>query len=280
MTQDRAGDAAAGPTGPIGPESAPYEGLDAPALRALLLQRDRALADAAAAQKEFLHAVSHDLRAPLRHIVSFVPLVQELVEDDAQGLPAEARAEACSFLGTVDQASRRMGRMLDGLLAFSRIAHAPLRAEPVDLNGLLAGVQAALAGEAIGRSVEWRIAPGLPTVSGDAALLRQLFTELLGNALKFTRGRTPACIAVDGGVAADGWVRLSVRDNGTGFDPARAGMLFRMFQRLHRDADFDGMGVGLAQARAIMQRHGGRIGIDAVPGEGCTVELAWPPGGA
>lgn len=275
MTEERAGAAC-----PSGPEPSPYEGLDAPALRALLAERDRALADMAAAHDEFLHAVSHDLRAPLRHIVSFGPLVRELVEDEAQGLPAGARAEACSFLGTMDQASRRMGRMLDGLLALSRIARAPLHRAPVDLNELLAGMPSALAGEAPGRRVEWRIAPGLPTVAGDAALLRQLFTELLGNALKFTRDRTPAIVEIEGDVAGDGSARLAVRDNGTGFDPARAGMLFGVFQRLHRDADFDGMGVGLAKARAIMQRHRGRIGIDAVPGEGCTVVLAWPPGAA
>ncbi|XDF38006.1 ATP-binding protein [Paracidovorax avenae] len=233
----------------------------------------------AAAHDEFLHAVSHDLRAPLRHIVSFGPLVRELVEDEAQGLPAEARAEACSFLGTMDQASRRMGRMLDGLLALSRIAHAPLHLAPVDLNALAREAQATLDGEAAGRSVEWQIAPGLPTVAGDVALLRQLLTELLGNALKFTRDRSPARIAVSGDVAVDGTARLEVRDNGTGFDPARAGALFGVFQRLHREADFDGMGVGLAKARAIMQRHRGRIGIDAVPGEGCTLTLEWPPGG-
>lgn len=261
-----------------GPGASPYDGLDAPALRALLAERDRALADMAAAHDEFLHAVSHDLRAPLRHIVSFGPLVRELVEDEAQGLPSDAREEACSFLGTMDQASRRMGRMLDGLLALSRIARAPLHRAPVDLNELLAGMPARLATEAPGRSVEWRIAPGLPTVAGDAALLGQLFTELLGNALKFTRDRAPAIVEIDGGVDEDGSARLTVRDNGTGFDPARAGMLFGVFQRLHRDADFDGMGVGLAKARAIMQRHRGSIGIDAVPGQGCTVVLAWPSG--
>ncbi|WP_311233237.1 ATP-binding protein [Acidovorax sp. PRC11] len=275
MTQEHR----AGAPGPSGPGTSPYDGLDAPVLRALLAERDRALADMAAAHDEFLHAASHDLRAPLRHIVSFGPLVRELVEDGAQGLPAGAREEACSFLGTMDQASRRMGRMLDGLLALSRIGRAPLHWALVDLNGLLAGMPPALAGEAPGRDVEWRIAPGLPTVAGDAALLGQLFAELLGNALKFTRGRTPAVIAIDGDIAEDGAPRLTVRDNGTGFDPARAGMLFGVFQRLHRDADFDGMGVGLAKARAIMQRHRGRIGIDAVPGEGCTVVLAWPPGG-
>ncbi|BFO57300.1 sensor histidine kinase [Acidovorax sacchari] len=272
-------EAGAGAAGQPGTGQAPYEHLDAPALRALLAERDRALAEMAAAHDEFLHAVSHDLRAPLRHIVSFGPLVRELVEDEAQGLPAEERAEACSFLGTMDQASRRMGRMLDGLLALSRIAHAPLHLAPVDLNALAREAQATLDGEAAGRSVEWQFAPGLPTVAGDAALLRQLLTELLGNALKFTRDRSPARIAVSGDVAVDGTARLEVRDNGTGFDPARAGALFGVFQRLHREADFDGMGVGLAKARAIMQRHRGRIGIDAVPGEGCTLTLEWPPGG-
>ncbi len=258
----------------------PYHALDAPALRTLLAARDQALSDSAAAQEEFLRAVSHDLRAPLRHITSYIPLVRELVEDGEQGLQGEARAEAGSFLDTLDQAARRMGKMLDGLLALSRIAQAPLQPAPVDLNALLADVQrtcaSASAGAAAGRNVEWLVASGLPAVMGDAALLSLLMAEVLGNAVKFTRGRTPARIEVRGGVAEDGKAWLSVRDNGTGFDPARAGTLFGVFQRLHRDAEFEGMGVGLAKARAIMQRHGGHIGITAVPGEGCTVELVWP----
>ncbi|GAA6120458.1 ATP-binding protein [Acidovorax sp. FG27] len=262
--------------GPPADAAAPGDGLDAGALRALLAERDRALSDARAAQEEFLRAVSHDLRAPLRHITSYTPLVRELVEDDVQGLQGEARAEAGSFLDTLDQAARRMGRMLDGLLALSRIAQAQLDRAPVDLGAVVADVRHTLAGAAPGRAIDWQVAPALPVVVGDAALLGLLLAEVLGNAVKFTRDRAPARIDVDGGTAADGTAWLSVRDNGTGFEPARAGALFGVFQRLHRDADFDGMGVGLAKARAVMQRHAGHIGITAVTGEGCTVELRWP----
>ncbi len=268
-------------------EEGDHAGLDAPALRALLAQRDRALADLAATQGELLRAVSHDLRAPLRHVTSYGPLVRELIEDAfaAGSLPQDARDEALSFLATMDQSARRMGAMLDGLLALSRAARAPLRPVPLDLAALVAEAQAALAGAAAGRAVEWSVDTQGLAVQGDAALMRQLLAELLGNALKFTAGpaappgAVPARIAVSarllpGGEASG--VRLQVQDNGSGFDPARAGALFGIFQRLHRDTDYAGVGTGLATARAIVQRHGGHIAITATPGAGCTVTVDWP----
>ena len=110
---------------------------------------------------------------------------------------------------------------------------------------------------------------------GDAALLRQLLAELLGNALKFTRGRDPARIAVTAEQGADGSLVLRVQDNGAGFNPAQSAGLFGVFQRLHREAEFDGVGVGLAAVRAIAQRHGGEASATAVPGVGCTVSVCF-----
>lgn len=253
----------------------PYEGLDAPALRALLAQRDAQLAGQAADMQEWMHAVSHDLRAPLRHITSYGPLVQEVLQE-AAGLDAEARQEALAFLATMDQSARRMGRMLEGLLVLSRVARAPLRREAVDLAALVEQARAAQAAAAQGREVQWHIAPGLPTVRGDATLLRQMLDELLGNALKFTRGRDPARIAVGWERGADGRFTLSVQDNGAGFNPAQAAGLFGVFQRLHRESEFDGVGAGLAAVRAIARRHGGEASATAAVGEGCTVRVSWP----
>lgn len=242
-------------------------------MAAQLRERERELAELRAAQEEFLRAVSHDLRAPLRHITSYGPLVAELLQD--AGVQGEALQEAHSFLATMDQSARRMGRMLDGLLALSRIARAPLQRQRVALGALVVEVQAALAASAQGRAVQWQIAPDLPSVQGDAALLRQMLAELLGNALKFTHGRAPACIAVEAERGADGRVILRVQDNGAGFNPAQAAGLFGVFQRLHREAEFEGVGTGLAAVRAIARRHGGEASATAILGVGCTVSVCF-----
>ena len=262
---------------PGGPEPGPnrYDELAAPALRALLAQRDAQAAEQAAAMEAWMHAVSHDLRAPLRHVTSYGPLVRELL-NEAEGMEPEARQEALAFLDTMDQSARRMGRMLEGLLVLSRIARATLRPEPVDLAALVEQVRGAMADALQGRSVQWQVAPGLPTVRADAALLRQMLTELLGNAVKFTRGRDPAIIAVAWQRGEDGRVCLTVRDNGAGFNPAQAAGLFGIFQRLHRESEFEGVGAGLAAVQAIARRHGGHASATAALGESCTVQVVWP----
>lgn len=242
---------------------------------ALLLEREHELAALRAAQEAFIGTVAHDLRAPLRHINSYGALVRELLQEGA-GLDAEAQHEALDFVGTMEHSARRMGRMLDGLLALSRIARAPLQPQAVALGALVAQVQGELAGGAAGRAVDWQCAPDLPSVQGDAALLRQLLAELLGNALKFTHGCAPARIAVSGERSAGGGVLLRVQDNGVGFDPARAAGLFGVFQRLHREAEFEGVGAGLAAVHAIAQRHGGSASATAQPGAGCTVTVLLP----
>jgi len=236
------------------------------------------LAELRAAHDALLHAVSHDLRAPLRHITSFAPLLRESVQalvdqGGANGASADAQ-EAAQFLATMEQAARRMGRMIDALLAIARATRAPLQLEPVDLAALAAEVRDAL--PAAGRAVDWQWPAAPVHVRADAVLLRQLLTELLGNALKFTQGRAPARIALAAQALPGSGLCWRVEDNGAGFDPARAQALFGVFQRMHRESEFDGVGGGLALARAIVQRHGGTIGATARLGAGCVVSVDWP----
>ena len=247
-------------------------------LRAELARSQQQVADMAAAQEEFLRAVSHDLRAPLRHVTSYGTLVREVLGD----LPPEVAQgpevqEALGFLATMDQSARRMGLMIDGLLALVRASRAPLHLQPVPLADAIANARAALLSpDDAGRAVEWRVAAELPTLQADPALLQALLVQLLSNALKFTRPVAQPCITVQADAAPAGLVAFTVQDNGVGFDPARAGALFGVFQRLHRETEFDGVGTGLALCRAIAQRHGAQISATAVPGGGCTVRVAWP----
>lgn len=246
-------------------------------LRAELARSQQQVADMAAAQEEFLRAVSHDLRAPLRHVTSYGTLVREVLGDLPPEVVQGAEVqEALGFLATMDQSARRMGLMIDGLQALVRTSRAPLRLQPVPLADAIAQARPALAAAEAGRALEWNVDADLPTLQADPALLQDLLVQLLGNALKFTRPVAHACITVSADAAPAGEVAFTVQDNGAGFDPARAGGLFGVFQRLHRETEFEGVGMGLALCRAIAQRHGAQISADAVPGEGCTVRVQWP----
>ncbi len=232
------------------------------------------LARLRAAHEDLLRAISHDLRAPLRHITAFAPLLREILEP-APLAPPE-REEALEFLGTMEQAGQRMGRMIDALLALSRVEAAPLRMEAVDLQRLLARVLDEVAGTAQGRSIDWQIAPQLPEVQADAQLLRLLLKELLANAIKFTRPCPQPCIKVSCERDAAGQWVLRVQDNGVGFDMAQSKGLFGLFQRLHPEREFEGVGGGLALVGAVAARLGGSVSAQAEPGRGCTISLRWP----
>lgn len=247
---------------------------DARQLRAELEEAHCQLRDAAAAQEDFLRGVSHDLRAPLRHVTSYGMLVRELLEE-IDGPPPQV-AEALGFLATMDQSARRMGLMIDGLQALFRAARAPLRLEAVGVAGAVQQARAPLAGGEADRVVQWDVQAGAIAVRADAALLHQLLEQLLANALKFTRGAAPARIAVRALPGDAGRAVIEVQDNGVGFDGARAQHLFGIFQRLHREADFEGVGAGLALCEAIARRHGAAISATAAPGAGCTIRLDWP----
>lgn len=246
-------------------------------LRLELARSQQQVADMAAAQEEFLRAVSHDLRAPLRHVTSYGTLVREVLGDlPPEVLQSAEVQEALGFLATMDLSARRMGLMIDGLQALVRASRAPLRLQPVPLAGAIAQARAALAPAEAGRAVEWRIALDLPTLQADPALLQELLVQLLGNALKFTRPVVQPCITVSAVTAPKGLLAFALQDNGVGFDPARAGALFGVFQRLHRETEFVGVGTGLALCRAVAHRHGGSVAATAVPGQGCAVSVQWP----
>jgi len=228
-------------------------------------------AELAAARREmqdFTYTVSHDLRAPLRHIVSYAQLVQE----DAG---PQLNAEVQGFLGTITDSARHMGVMLDALLELSRVGTAPVQLGPVALQDVLQGVVDGLRAQQAPREVRWRVAPDAPMVQADAALLRLALEQVLGNAVKFTRPQRQAEIAVSF-ERLDGAVRLTVQDNGVGFNPAQAAKLFQPFVRLHSTRQFEGLGMGLALTRKALQRMGGDVAISAGPDAGCCVTLTLP----
>ncbi len=228
------------------------------------------LAALRAEMQEFTYSVSHDLRAPLRHIVSFAQLIQD--EGGAQLSP-----ELQGFLGTLNQSAKHLGAMLDALLELSRAGSTPLHMTAVPLQAVVHEVVTGLDAQHAQRQIEWRIASALPVVQADAALLRQVLWQLLGNAVKFTSTQAQSTISVDAPSGdASGRVTLQIQDNGIGFNPALATKLFQPFQRLHNAKPFDGLGMGLALARKLLQRVGGSVQADAQEGAGCTVRVLLP----
>jgi two-component system OmpR family sensor kinase len=216
---------------------------------------------------DLFRAISHDLRAPVRHMSAFGIMLRERLGELGND------GEALSCLDAMDEATQNLGRMIDGVLELSRIARAPLLRQPLDLRGLLEEVRTQLECQAGGRDIEWRVADDWPACEGDAALVRQLFERLLSNALKFTRKQPVAVISLFWQSTSEGRTEFFVRDNGAGFNPAHASGLFGIFERLHPQSEFEGLGVGLAGARQIVERHGGRIAADGAPHAGCTVRF-------
>jgi PAS domain S-box-containing protein len=202
----------------------------------------------------FSYSVSHDLRAPLRHIEGFVEI---LLANKSPGLDQDS----AQHLETIADASKKMGRLIDDLLAFSRTARAELNKMRFPLGDLVRAAIRDLQHETVNRRVEWSVGD-LPYVEADPALLRQVMLNLMSNALKYTRTRKIARIEI--GTKSTGQEDLFfVADNGVGFDPRYAHKLFGVFQRLHRAADFEGTGIGLANVRRIITRHGGRTWAEA-----------------
>jgi PAS domain S-box-containing protein len=247
-----------------------------------------------AANKEleaFSYSVSHDLRAPLRHVEGYVDMLGREVE-------GRLSEKGRHYMKTIADASREMGVLIDDLLAFSRMGRAEMMETSVDLNALARDTLRDLEGETRERNIVWKIPP-LPTVQADPAMLKLVLVNLLGNALKFTRPRDPAVIEVGTMPIADCGLRIAdcgnaeahdsqseisnpqsaigtseitffVRDNGVGFDPQYAHNLFVVFQRLHRTDQFEGTGIGLANVRRIIARHGGRTWAEGKINEGAT----------
>lgn len=212
--------------------------------------------------ESFTYTVSHDLRAPLRTMDGFAEMV---VEDYAPLLPPDGARQ----LQVIRHRAQHMGTLIDDLLAFSRLGREPLRLVPVDMRALVDETLAELLPACGERRIEVDVGD-LPPCSGDRGLLKQVWVNLISNALKYTRRRETAHVAIGSERDAGGGHAYFVRDDGTGFDMAHAGKLFGVFQRLHRSEDFEGTGVGLAIVQRIVQRHGGRVWCEAAPGVGAT----------
>jgi PAS domain S-box-containing protein len=219
--------------------------------------------------ESFSYSVSHDLRSPLRHVASFVSLLQEHLGDQCDEVSTR-------YLGTIGNSARHMSQLIDGLLAFSHLGRAAVNIAPLDFALLVDTVVAQLAHDTEGRNIEWAVAPDLPVVQGDALLLREVWANLLGNAYKYTRPRECARIEVGWGVDPTKGHTFYVRDNGVGFDTKYAHKLFGVFQRLHRATEFEGTGIGLALTRRIIERHGGTIWADSQLGEGSVFSFSLP----
>ena len=230
-------------------------------------ERTAQLEAANEALEAFSFSVSHDLRAPLRRVTQYT----ELLESHLQG---GADTTTAQYMGRIRVGVERMDRLIDDLLLFSRLGREQMRWESVDVSSLVHQVRSDLGSEVQGRRIVWRI-HDLPQIWGDRALLRVVFANLIGNAVKYTRPRHPAEIEIEAR-QGEGQVVVSVRDNGVGFDGAKAGELFGVFHRLHSQTEFPGTGIGLANVRRAIERHGGRTWAEGEVGKGATFSFCIP----
>lgn len=231
-------------------------------------QKTVALAAANQELESFSYSVSHDLRAPLRTMTGFA---QAVLEDFGATLDPEATRQ----LEIINKGAKKMGQLIDDLLAFSRLSRQSFNVTPVNLNDFLNEVRYDLTAELAGRSVEWVVAP-LPLCFADSTTIKLVLANLIGNAIKYTRPRSPARIEIGSEPVHDraGQVDIFVRDNGVGFDMRYADKLFTVFQRLHRPEDFEGTGIGLAIVQRIVHRHGGTVSGEGRVGEGTTFRFS------
>jgi PAS domain S-box-containing protein len=234
------------------------------------LHRKRA-AELEAANKElesFAYSVSHDLRAPLRHMAGY----SELLQQQASSLLDE---KSQRFIQTILDSAKRMGNLIDDLLAFSRIGRSETRKTEVDLEQLVKEVVAEIGQDTKSRDIGWKIG-ALPVCYGDRSMLRLVVVNLVSNAVKFTRMRKPAEIEIGCIEGGRNDVEIFVKDNGAGYDMQYQNKLFGVFQRLHLAEEFEGTGIGLAMVQRIIQRHGGTVRAEGTVDRGATFYVSLP----
>jgi signal transduction histidine kinase len=210
----------------------------------------------------FSYSVSHDLRAPLRHVTGYVDMLK-------RGLDGKLEGRTAQHMGAITEAVKRMGALIDDLLEFAKVERAQLRMAPLDMEDLVRESIRRVEPDAEGRKIVWDMRK-LPQVEADHSLVEQVLVNLLSNALKYsrTRGESRVEIGYAPGAAGDG--AFYVKDNGVGFDMKYADKLFGVFQRMHKDSEFEGTGIGLANVRSIVQKHGGRVWAESEPDRGAT----------
>jgi len=216
----------------------------------------------------FAYSISHDLRAPLRHMVGFTELLQK---NSVSLLDEKGRRYMIMIL----ESAKRMGTLIDDLLAFSRIGRAETRETMVSLDQLIKEVQSEVSSDTEGRNVTWKIG-SLPDLYGDRSMLKVALVNLISNAVKFTRMRQQPEIEIGCTERRKDGVVVFIRDNGVGFDMKYVNKLFGVFQRLHRTEEFEGTGIGLATVQRIIHRHGGQVWAEGQVGSGATFYLSLP----
>jgi PAS domain S-box-containing protein len=239
--------------------------------RRLAQEREKHAAELATVNEEleaFSYSVSHDLRAPLRHVTGFASLLERhgVSQLDEQGR---------RYIATIQGAAKAMGSLIDDLLAFSRMGRAALTTRRMSLNDIVQEAQRETMADVSGREIAWTIHP-LPDVDADPALLRLVFVNLLSNAIKYTATRPHTHIEIGARDQSDQGLVVFVRDNGVGFDMQYVHKLFGVFQRLHSGKEFEGTGIGLANVRRIVHRHGGRTWAEGVLDGGATFYFSLP----
>jgi PAS domain S-box-containing protein len=216
----------------------------------------------------FAYSISHDLRAPLRHMVGFTELLQK---HSSSTMDDKGRR----YMMMVLDAAKRMGNLIDDLLAFSRIGRAETRETMVSMEQLVKEVQNEVWQDTEGRNMNWKIGQ-LPDLYGDRSMLKLALVNLISNAVKFTRTRTEPAIEIGSTNKQNDEVTIFVKDNGVGFDMRYVNKLFGVFQRLHRADEFEGTGIGLATVKRIIHRHGGEVWAEGHLGDGATFYLSLP----
>jgi len=233
------------------------------------LQRKNARLEAANKELEaFSSSVSHDLRAPLRHLNGYA---RALREDCQSTLDQQGR----DYLENITKAAEQMGALIDDLLSFARTSQQSLTRQELDFNRIVNGIIDDLKPDQQKRQIDWVVGP-LPSVWGDAGLLRQVWVNLITNALKYTRHRERARIEIGCQDDSDGQFVFFIKDNGAGFDMSLSQKLFGLFQRLHSREEFEGTGLGLANVRRIVERHSGRTWAEGRVNEGATFFFSLP----